>query len=52
MYQHCKYGAYDSFELEPPGDGTARSGGDGGKIGWKLSQVNTGAVSRRELIDR
>ena len=31
-----------------------RSGGDGGKIKWKLSEVNTRAVSRRqnELIDK
>ena len=33
-----------NFELEPPEEGTGRSGGDGGKIESKLSEVNTRAV--------
>ena len=37
-----------NFEEEPPGkeQEEGRSGGDGGEIEWKLSEVNTRAVSR------
>ena len=36
----------ESFGEEPPGKGKGRSGGDGGKIERKLSEVNTRPMSR------
>jgi hypothetical protein len=48
--------SHDSFEQEPRGKEPqgGRGGGDRGKTKWKLSEINTRAVSRgqNELVSK
>ena len=54
VHEHTvKIELYDSFRYQRK-EQEGRNGRDGGKIEWKLSEVNTKAVSRgqNELTDR